>query len=333
VRKVRDDSVGSHPAFGGSDRRGEDLLAWGILACPHCEGILEPCAAGASCSGCERVFPRTKPGALDLRLQSEKIVTVDFVVGEQPLGGGGLPLADHDMNNEPEVDFRGVPTPYHLDREMMSYFPRPRSDRSLALDLGCGEAIHRQVCEHAGFDYVGLDIQAPGASILGDAHALPFRNEAFEFILSIAVLEHIRYPFVALSEAHRVLKRGGTLLGTVGFLEPFHDDSYYHHTHLGVVNTLRAAGFDVRRVAPSATWNVLVAQVEMGLFPRMPHRLARALVRPLDVTQRAWRRFAQRVSSSLSPTDVVARTTGAFFFVAKKPFLSALLLFGSIEPV
>src|SRR4030095_14421423 len=103
----------------------------------------------------------------------------------------------------------------------------------------------------AGFHWMGLDYSASEAPILGDAHALPFETESIEFVLSLAVLEHIQHPAVAIQEINRVLKRGGLYLGTVAFLEPFHGNSYYHHTHLGTFNSLRLGGFDVERVAPN----------------------------------------------------------------------------------
>jgi SAM-dependent methyltransferase len=188
----------------------------------------------------------------------------------------------------------------------------------LALDLGCGNTLHRPICEAAGFDYVGLDYAAPEAPILGDAHALPFKNDSFEFILSIAVLEHIQYPFVMVNEVFRVLKPGGKFIGTVAFLEPFHGDSYYHHSHLGTYNMLRFAGFKVDVVAPSAEWSVLEAQASMGLFPRMPRFLSHALVKPIKFASRCWWWLAGVLGREANLQKLTLNTTGAFSFVATK---------------
>ena len=43
-----------------------------------------------------------------------------------------------------------------------------------------------------------------------DAHALDFRDELFDFVFSIALMEHIPRPVDALNEVHRVLRTGGT---------------------------------------------------------------------------------------------------------------------------
>ena len=42
-----------------------------------------------------------------------------------------------------------------------------------------------------------------------DIHDLPFENEAFDYVISDQVLEHVENPLLAFKEASRVLKRGG----------------------------------------------------------------------------------------------------------------------------
>jgi SAM-dependent methyltransferase len=275
-------------------------------------------AAGAHCPGCDTAYPRGASGALDLRLQRAKRCTVDFEVGT-PLETDGLAFEPLDPRPDAPVRFDGVDVPHHLTPALLSRFPRAQAPGRLALDLGCGTGIHRTVCEHAGFEWVGLDWDKQGAPIWGDGHALPFADDAFDFVLSIAVLEHIRYPPVMLREAHRVLRPGGRLVGTVSFNEPFHERSFYHHTHLGTVSALRHAGFDVEVVAPDREWNVLRAQASMGLFPRLPDVVSRAIVAPVQLLHRAWWRVARLVSSQATEHARVLHLTGSFAFVATKP--------------
>jgi SAM-dependent methyltransferase len=224
------------------------------------------------------------------------------------------------MRDAPEVDFTGVATPLHLSREMLSYFPRALGEASFMLDLGCGAGMHRGVAERSGFHYVGIDHdERSGANVLADAHALPFKDASFEFVLSIAVLEHIRFPLVMLHEARRVLRPGGKLIGTVSFLEPFHGDSYYHHTHLGALNALEASGFRVERIAPIVGWSALLALANLALFPRLPIRLAQLLVLPLQVLHRLWWWLGGLLDTHATEEARLVLSAGAFTFIATKP--------------
>jgi ubiquinone/menaquinone biosynthesis C-methylase UbiE len=192
----------------------------------------------------------------------------------------------------------------------------------MMLDLGCGNTVHRQVCEHAGFKYVGVDYDNSQAPFLADAHALPFRNDSFEFLLSIAVLEHIQFPFVAIREAQRVLKPGGMFIGTVAFLEPFHGNSFYHHTRLGTLNTLRYGGFDILRIAASTSWSVFAAQALMSdtkLFPGMPKAVSRNLIMLPQKISNTWRKIEHILKRSIKRNRMADHTSGAFYFVARKP--------------
>jgi SAM-dependent methyltransferase len=220
------------------------------------------------------------------------------------------------LNPHPEVDFAGVEIP--LSPVLLSYFPKAKTSESLALDIGCGEVIHRSACERAGFHYVGIDYQTDKAPLLADAHALPFSDQTFEFILSIAVLEHIRYPHVMMKEAFRVLKPRGKFIGIVAFLEPFHQDSFYHHSHLGTYNSLQEGGFTVQAVSPSISWSVLKAQAVMGLFPRMPQTLSFAVVTPIELLHRLWWSLGSLVDKEASESTRIVKMTGCFEFIATR---------------
>ena len=291
---------------------------WNVLACPACGAGVSAIGVDVCCRACDIEYGRAPHGALDLRLRRPKRCRLTVDVGTPLLPDGGFDFAPLRMNPEPAVDFSATDAPHHLTRELMSFFPKAPAPHSLALDIGCGDAIHRGVCERAGFDYIGLDYDAPQAPMLADAHALPFRDESFDFVLSIAVLEHIRFPLLMMREAHRVLKPGGKFIGTVAFLEPFHGDSYYHHTHLGTFNALKHGGFEVEKIAPSADWTALRAQASMSLFPKMPRMFSSALVWPTEILHRLWWSAASLVSPKADALTRIRSTTGAFSFVASR---------------
>jgi SAM-dependent methyltransferase len=271
------------------------------------------------CVSCGTAFPETPWGGIDLRLQKPKQVAVEFTLGPP------LPIQSKDlfeileMNPTPEVDFSDRRVPYHFTREFLSYFPRARTDGALMLDLGCGNGRHKSMCERAGFGWVGLDAgEDEKPPILGDGHALPFADASFDFVMSMNVLEHLRYPHVALHEVGRVLKPGGRFIGTVAFLEPFHGNSYYHFTHFGVLSALLNGGFKVLRVAPNVNWPGLVAIGEMALFPKLPTSLTRLVFLPAMILQKIMWWLRGFVKKDDAESALVRRTVGSFAFIATR---------------
>ncbi len=291
---------------------------WDVFSCPPCSAPLAQVPEGARCTGCETLYPYTDRGSLDLRPQRGKRYELSFEVGAATRRSHRLDFAPLRGKPTPEVDFSDMPVPHHLNPELLSHIPRAGAHGNLMLDLGCGTGIHQEVGERAGYEWVGIDYDKLGAPLYADAHVLPFADRSFDFILSIAVLEHIRYPFVMMREAYRVLKPGGTFIGTVAFCEPFHEDSYYHHTHLATVNSLEYGGFDIQEVAPSRDWPVLRAQAAMGLFPEMPSVLARLIVAPVQLLHRLWWRVGRSVSDKATEQARVCNTTGSFTFIASR---------------
>ncbi len=290
---------------------------WNILVCPHCGAMLDLSNQCARCKNCEIDYRYTESGGIDLRLQKKKNYHYDCTLGTSLFSEPKFEFTKLQEKNNPEVNFSDFKVPYHLTKETISYFPKAKTKDSLALDLGCGNTVHRKICERAGFEYTGMDYNSDEALILGDAHALPFKDDSFEFILSIAVLEHIRFPFIMMKEAYRVLKPNGLFIGTVAFLEPFHGDSFYHHTHLGTYNSLQQGGFKIEKICPSDKWSVLMAQAKM-LFPKMPVLFAKSLVMPIQFLHKIWWRMGSLVSDKASEKNRITYTTGAFTFIARK---------------
>lgn len=289
-----------------------------ILQCPQCGVSLICNSIGCRCSGCNEEYISTDSGLLDLRLKNKKCYQYDFILGDSLFPETELEFQPLAMNSQSEVDFSGINVPVHLSKEILSYFPKAKNNNSLMLDIGCGRTLHREVCEHAGFEYVGLDYNSSKAPVLGDAHSLPFMNQSFDFVLSLNVIEHIRFPFVMMREAHRVLKPNGVFIGTVAFLEPFHVESFYHHTHLGVYNSLKEGGFEIEIIAPSENWTVLIAQAKLALFPKMPIFLSKALVIPLHSLHKLWWRIGNMFNNKATENMRLVLTTGIFSFVARR---------------
>lgn len=98
-------------------------------------------------------------------------------------------------------------------------------DARRVLDIGCGprpwvldlDPPDRMKLEAFGVDqrpYALEDI--PGFSFQAmDAHAkLPFRDDEFDVVTMLAVIEHLYDPKIALAEAYRVLSPGGLFMAT-----------------------------------------------------------------------------------------------------------------------
>ena len=84
------------------------------------------------------------------------------------------------------------------------------------MDLGSGN-------DRRAPNVINLEIEAnSNVDIGGDGHQLPFHDNAFDAIISEAVLEHVLEPKQVVAEIYRVLKPGGYVCAAVPFLQGFH---------------------------------------------------------------------------------------------------------------
>lgn len=115
----------------------------------------------------------------------------------------------------------------------------------VVLDVGCG-GFATKFAFPADVQYYGLDIAQRATHIQGDAHVLPIRDGAADWVLLVAVLEHVEEPSRVLTETKRVLKPGGRLYVAVPFLQMEHAaHDYWRWTGQGVRRLLAAHGFEL----------------------------------------------------------------------------------------
>ncbi|WP_457742659.1 class I SAM-dependent methyltransferase [Thermococcus sp.] len=104
-------------------------------------------------------------------------------------------------------------------------FSMLKSKSGKALDIGCGTGNYTLELERRGFEVIGLDASGEMLKIArskglncvrGNAYSLPFPDDSFDLVLSVAMFEFIREPERVLREVYRVLKPGGeVLIGTM----------------------------------------------------------------------------------------------------------------------
>lgn len=85
---------------------------------------------------------------------------------------------------------------------------------------------------------VCVDIEdGTGVDLVADAHDLHMVDDnSVDFVISVSVLEHVRYPQKVVKEMYRILKPGGVIYINIPFVFPFHADpsDFYRFTHKGI---------------------------------------------------------------------------------------------------
>ena len=171
-------------------RKLEKVLS--ILRCPNCEGSLR--YATATTLACERC------------------------VSELPVRGHA---ADFSHENR-AVPFDAITTETDYDPRVYEVMEETVAGGGLVLEVGSGRRGYwsEHLVTTEIFSYPFIDV-------INDVEELPFVDEVFQFVCSCAVIEHVPKPWVFASEMQRVTKRGGFLLNTGAFLQPFH--AYPNH--------------------------------------------------------------------------------------------------------
>ena len=131
---------------------------------------------------------------------------------------------------------------------------------SRILDVGCG-TLHQSFKRIYGERYTSLDLSSTPfpKSVPGDAHDLSmFHDDSFDIVTMWSVIEHLKEPYKALSEAIRVAKTVVTL--STDFTERdknMSDNHYYSWTQKTLNHLLSEFGESKTWVAGNILWGVI----------------------------------------------------------------------------
>lgn len=184
----------THLARPGSASRLAALLP--LLACPACRHALRLASPEQLiCTQCQADYPVRDgvPILLPPNMQEPGIGTVsaDDPVSRHPYSPAALEIIDAHQGG-------------------------------WVLDLGAGGKLQRWD------NVVQVDIfRYPMVDVVATADCLPFRDNAFQAVISQAVFEHLQYPEASAAEIRRVLQPHGTVKIDTAFLQPEH--GYPHH--------------------------------------------------------------------------------------------------------
>jgi SAM-dependent methyltransferase len=175
------------------------------------------------CLNCDKRFP-----ALDGN--PVLIVDADLDAIDLRESGGELPVFDSSQERITSLD------------EAIA-----RGDRILELGAGLDTYESPLLVKTDAFVYRGERLD-----YVADAHALPFADDTFDFVFSLAVFEHLHSPWVAAKEIARVLRPGGRVYTLAAFLQPLHGypSHYFNATEFGLAR-LFDDDFEIELVGPS----------------------------------------------------------------------------------
>jgi len=94
--------------------------------------------------------------------------------------------------------------------------------------------------------WIGFDMEhGDGVDVVGDIEDSKFTSAAFDTIICSEVLEHVRRPWIAINEMHRLLQPNGQILITTLFSCHIHGypDDYWRFTPHCMRHLLNDAGF------------------------------------------------------------------------------------------
>lgn len=279
-----------------------------LCRCPDCSGDISEADGHLFCEQCRARF-HYDDGVLDLRPAVLR-------------GEGGRTKAVRHRRPKWMTWFVGAVYARHnasrAVRRGIEHVLASASEAGVVLNIGSGTSGNSQVHSRS----INLDIVwGEAVDVLGDAHRLPFRNEAITCIISQEVFEHLRDPQTAIAEAARVLAPQGLLYLQVPFIIGHHGIPYdfQRFTQAGLRELVRRAQLDVVQSGPSVGAGTSLYRIMVEFFPAIAAGIGlRPLYKVIKGTA-ALILAPLRLFDAISPeSDTLNRIHGGYYVIARK---------------
>lgn len=229
-----------------ADRMREDWV------CPRCRGELATAEAEVTCTNCRcaRSYPMIDNVPILINEERSLFRIADFVsriattfdwerlAGRRSARGPLHALRRAVVDHAPTLaliigDF--------LPEDALAAIIRERPAARI-LVIGCGDRLFHAP---AGVRFVYGDVSlGPITQMVFDATDIPFRDETFDAVLSLAVIPYVADPWRCAAEIRRVLKPSGLVYDISAFMQQVHMGRYdfTRFTYMG--HRRLFAGFD-----------------------------------------------------------------------------------------
>jgi SAM-dependent methyltransferase len=160
------------------------------------------------------------------------------------------------------------PSEYHSNKKAYNWLIYDISDKwlevyskyykGILVDLGCGEAPHKNYFLQYVNQYIGVDwtntLHNSKADIISDLNKEIVVEDNFaDTIISLSVMEHLCEPQIFLNESYRILKKDGTIILGVPWMWWIHEapHDYFRYTPYGLKYMFEKAGYKDIQVQPT----------------------------------------------------------------------------------
>lgn len=189
------------------------------------------------------------------------------------------------------------------------------------LDYGCGARPYEYLFEEHTNKYTGVDVgENPKADIsIQPGEKLNVNSDAFDFVLSSQVLEHVQDVPQYMNECNRILKKGGYLLLSTHGTWQYHASPYDFNrwTCMGLKYLLENHGFTVEQSVPILGQLAVTSQLRLSFFNSVANMIGtagRVLLAPVALLYQ----FKMIIEDAITPKRVKERDSAIFLMVAKK---------------